>query len=216
MQLMSERVIGRPRTFDREDAVLAAARLFWRRGYSGTSTRALSSALGLSTSSIYAAFGSKAGLFEETVRTYAERYREIYQEACEERDIGSVVERVLTLSIEEFTQPSDRHPGCLVSSAVMTDMPDTVDTHAYATELHESNEQLLRLRIERAREEGQLVPDVDAAVLAGLVQSLWHGLSARSNQGVGREELLAIARMALRSCEPFRSPGANSVATRNP
>jgi TetR/AcrR family transcriptional regulator, copper-responsive repressor len=214
MQVMSERTVGRPRTFDRDEAVLAAARLFWRRGYSGTSTRALSSSLGLSASSIYAAFGSKAGLFEETVRTYAERYREIYRQACEERDISSVLERIFNLSIEEFTQPSDRHPGCLISSAVMTDMPEAVDTHAYATELHASNERALLSRFERAREEGQLAPDLDAAVLAGFVQSIWHGLSARSNQGAGREELLAIARMARDALESRLVP--DNVMTQHP
>lgn len=193
---MSRRPVGRPPGFDRDDAVLAAARLFWRHGYSGTSTRALCSSLGLSTSSIYAAFGSKAGLFEEAVRTYAERYREIYREACAEPRIADVVERIFTLSVEEFTQPSDRHPGCLISSAAMTDMPDTLDTRAYATELHDSNERLLRARVERARAEGELPADLDAVALTGLVQAVWHGLSARSNQGVSREDLLASARIA--------------------
>jgi TetR/AcrR family transcriptional regulator, copper-responsive repressor len=193
---VSHRPVGRPRAFDRDEAVLAAARLFWRHGYSGTSTRALSSALGLSTSSIYAAFGSKGGLFEQALRTYAERYREIYQQACDEPEVSNVIERLFTLSIEEFTQPSDQHPGCLISSAVMTDMPDTVDSHAYVLALQASNQRLLLARLERARREGQLAPSLDAAVLTGLVQSVWHGLSAQSNQGISRGELQAIASMA--------------------
>src|SRR5690606_20507738 len=147
---VTERRRGRPPAFDRDRAVLEAARLFWRRGYSGTSTRALTAALGLSTSSLYAAFGSKAGLFEEAVRTYAERYREIYRQAVAEPDLAAVFERVLVDSAYEFTQPGDTHPGCLVSSAVMTDSPSTLDTTAYVADLHRSNEELLRRRIERA------------------------------------------------------------------
>jgi TetR/AcrR family transcriptional regulator, copper-responsive repressor len=193
---VSQRTLGRPRAFDRDEAILAAARLFWRHGYSGTSTRALSSALGLSTSSIYAAFGSKGGLFEQTLRTYAERYREIYQQACDELEVSNVLERLFALSIEEFTQPSDQHPGCLISSAVMTDMPDTVDSHAYVLDLQQSNQRLLLARLERAAQEGQLAPGLDAAVLTGLVQSIWHGLSTQSNQGISRGELQAIASMA--------------------
>src|SRR5690348_16822538 len=87
MQIMIQPQRGRPRTFDRDQAILAAARLFWRYGYSGTSTRTLTEALGISTSSLYAAFGTKADLFEESVRRYAERYREIYQQAVTEDDI---------------------------------------------------------------------------------------------------------------------------------
>lgn len=196
--IVSHRNRGRPRAFDRDRAVLDAARLFWRRGYSGTSTRALTAALGLSTSSLYAAFGSKAGLFEEAVRTYAERYREIYQQAVAEKEIQTVIGRILTDSVHEFTQPSDTHPGCLISSTVMTDSTNTLDTSAYVAELHESNEQALLARIQRAIQDGELEAGTDAAALTGLVQSVWHGLSVRSNADVAREDLLATAQLARR------------------
>lgn len=183
--------------FDRDDAVLAAARLFWSRGYSGTTTRALSDALGMSTSSIYAAFGSKAGLFEEAVRTYAERYRTIYDEACAEPDLGEVLSLLLRRSVVEFTQPSARHPGCLISSAAMTDAPGTIDTRTYVSELHASNERQLRERIERAHSESHSGIGIAPATLAALTQTLWHGLSVQSNQGLGRGKLLEIVDAAL-------------------
>lgn len=198
---------GRPRAFDRDRAVLEAARLFWRRGYSGTSTRTLTAVLGLSTSSLYAAFGSKAGLFEEAVRTYAERYREIYQQGVAEKNIQTVIERILTDSVHEFTQPSDTHPGCLISSAVMTDSTSTLDTSAYVAELHSSNEQALLVRIERAIQDEELAAGTNAAVLTGLIQSVWHGLSVRSNVDTAREDLLATAQLAHQLiCRQTTSP----------
>lgn len=206
MQAMNPRPIGRPRTFDDDTAVLAAARLFWRHGYSGTSTRALSSALGLSTSSIYAAFGSKAGLFERAVRTYAEAYREIYRKACAEPRLTDVLERLFQLSIEEFTQPSSAHPGCLISSAVMTDMPDTIDTRSYVADLHASNERLLLARINRARQQERIAPDVASAALTGLIQAIWHGLSTQSNQGANRAQLLEISDMARKAIQHRLTP----------
>jgi len=193
---VTERRRGRPPAFDRDRAVLEAARLFWQRGYSGTSTRALTSALGLSTSSLYAAFGSKAGLFEEAVRTYAERYREIYERAAAERDLEAVIERILVDSVHEFTQPEATHPGCLIGSAVMTDSTSTLDTTAYVAELHRSNEQTLRRRIERAIREGEPAGGTSADALTGFVQTLWHGLSVRSSMGATREHLLETARLA--------------------
>ncbi|MFC9927384.1 TetR/AcrR family transcriptional regulator [Streptomyces sp. NPDC127190] len=193
---MTERTRGRPRAFDRDRVILEAARLFWHRGYSGTSTRALTAALGLSTSSLYAAFGSKAGLFEESVRTYAGRYSEIYRQAVAEPDIRTVVDRVLTGSVDEFTQPGDTHPGCLVTSAVMTDSTSTLDISAYVTELHRANEQALLRRFERALQEGELAAGTDPAVLTGLVQTLWHGLSVRANLGASRADLMDTARLA--------------------
>lgn len=44
--------------------------MFWREGFENTSVPALEQATGLSRSSIYHAFGSKRGLFDEAVRSY--------------------------------------------------------------------------------------------------------------------------------------------------
>ncbi|BCK67712.1 TetR family transcriptional regulator [Streptomyces libani subsp. rufus] len=206
---VSQPTRGRPRAFDRDRAILDAARLFWRRGYSGTSTRDLTAALGLSTSSLYAAFGSKAGLFEEAVRTYAERYREIYRQAVAEKDLRTVIDRLLADSVDEFTRPSDAHPGCLLSSAAMTDSTSTLDTSAYYAELHGWNERALLARIERAGRDGQLVAGTDAAALTGLVQSVVHGLSVRANLGTTREDLLTTAQLAHELlCRQLTSPAA--------
>ncbi|MEW2434035.1 TetR/AcrR family transcriptional regulator [Streptomyces caniferus] len=193
---MSRQTRGRPRAFDRDRAILDAARLFWRRGYSGTSTRDLTAALGLSTSSLYAAFGSKAGLFEEAVRTYAERYREIYRQAVAEKGLRTVIDRLFIDSVDGFTRPSDVHPGCLLSSAAMTDSTSTLDTSAHYAELQGWNERALLARIERAIQDGELVAGTDAAALTGLVQSVVHGMSVQANLGATRENLLATAQLA--------------------
>jgi AcrR family transcriptional regulator len=189
---------GRPRTFDRDHALLEAARLFWRHGYSGTSTRALSAALGVSQSSLYAAFGTKAELFEEAVRTYAGRYRTIYADAVAEPTFAAVLERVLDESVVEFTQPPEQHPGCLVSSAVVADGPDTIDVRDHIARLHDELARMLEQRVARAVAEGELRPDTDPGTVADLVQAVWHGLSADSNREVGRERLLATGRLARR------------------
>ena len=62
--------MGRPRGFD-EDAILeAAAGVFVRGGYEGTSIDDLVKALGLHRGSLYQAFGSKRGLFLAALRRY--------------------------------------------------------------------------------------------------------------------------------------------------
>ncbi|WP_407547722.1 helix-turn-helix domain-containing protein [Streptomyces sp. Pv4-95] len=67
------------RSSDNGDAVekaaesVDAARLFRRRGYSGMSTRDLTAAVGRSSSSLYAVFGSKAGLYERALVARIER-----------------------------------------------------------------------------------------------------------------------------------------------
>ena len=50
---------GRPRSFDREEALRAALEQFWRVGYEETSIAMLTSAMGVTPPSLYAAFGDK-------------------------------------------------------------------------------------------------------------------------------------------------------------
>ena len=63
---------GRPAVFDRATALQAAMKLFWERGYEGTSFDELISVMGISASSFYNSFGSKEELYGETTRTYLE------------------------------------------------------------------------------------------------------------------------------------------------
>lgn len=193
---MTQRPRGRPPAFERDRAVLEAARLFWRYGYSGTSTRALTTALGVSSSSLYAAFGSKGGLFEEAIRVYAGRYHRIYQDAVAEEGPAGVIGHLLTASVREFTQDPAGHPGCLAGSAALADSADTLDAAAYVAALREADENLLRERLEQSAREGALASEAEARRLADLVRTLWHGLSARAVDGAGREELLETVRLA--------------------
>lgn len=57
---------------ERSEIVDQAMRLFWARGFHGTSMRDLQQVLDLRPGSIYAAFGSKEGLFREVLRYYTQ------------------------------------------------------------------------------------------------------------------------------------------------
>ncbi len=60
--------MGRPRTFDEQRAVDAAAELFARHGYEGTSVDDLVTAVGVHRGSLYKVFGSKRGLYLAALR----------------------------------------------------------------------------------------------------------------------------------------------------
>ncbi|MFP5296803.1 MAG: TetR/AcrR family transcriptional regulator, partial [Alphaproteobacteria bacterium] len=61
---------GRPRSFDRDQALTRAMEVFWAKGYADASMAELTAAMGVSAPSLYAAFGSKEQLFREAVELY--------------------------------------------------------------------------------------------------------------------------------------------------
>ncbi len=59
--------------FDRQDVIEKAMNLYWQKGFHATSMRNLQEVIDMRPGSIYAAFGSKEGLFKETLDHYAQR-----------------------------------------------------------------------------------------------------------------------------------------------
>ena len=61
---------GRPRKFDADQAIDAALKVFWQKGYEGASLEELTVAMGISRPSLYAAFGNKESLFRRVLDRY--------------------------------------------------------------------------------------------------------------------------------------------------
>ncbi|WP_280181084.1 helix-turn-helix domain-containing protein, partial [Nocardia farcinica] len=67
--------MGRPRGFDEDEVIAAAARLFAERAYDGVSVDDLVDHLGVHRNSLYKVFGSKRGLYLAALRWYRPRHR---------------------------------------------------------------------------------------------------------------------------------------------
>ncbi|MFD0266845.1 TetR/AcrR family transcriptional regulator [Streptomyces sp. NPDC127106] len=188
---------GRPRSFDRDAALDKAMLAFWENGYEATSISDLTAALGISAPSLYAAFGDKRKLFDEVVVVYGGRYGDFASVAlAEEPTARAAMERILREAAEVYTDPA--HPrGCMViSAAVNTTSQEVADAlrarRAANVALFES-----RLRADVAA--GVLPADTDARALALYAVSVLQGMSQQSRDGATRQELEAVAELAVRA-----------------
>ena len=65
--------MARPREFDEEKVLVLAVEHFWEHGYEATSIRDLAQAMGLTTASLYNAFGDKRAVYRKALDFYVEQ-----------------------------------------------------------------------------------------------------------------------------------------------
>src|SRR5438552_1428570 len=122
---MATKKRGRPRSFDRDEALERAMRAFWDHGYEATSIVDLTEAMGIGARSLYAAFGNKEAHFSEVVDFYVATYGAYTGQALsEEPTARQVISRMLHEAAGQLTA-DDRPRGCLVVFAA--------DNHATAS-----------------------------------------------------------------------------------
>ena len=189
---------GRPREFCTEQALTAALRVFWSKGYEGASMTDLTSAMGITKPSLYAAFGNKEELFRKALDRYADGPAAYTREALNAPTARGVLERLLHGAAEALTHP-DYPPGCLGVHGALSCGEAAESIRDELSARRAAYEVLLRQRLERARTEGDLATDIACADLARLVMTVMQGMAVQAAGGASREELRRVAEMMLRT-----------------
>jgi AcrR family transcriptional regulator len=176
---------GRPRGFDKAEAVEKAMRVFWQFGYEATSLAQLKQAMGgISTASFYAAFGSKEGLFREATAHYLATHGQV---TASLRDLSMAPRRAIELALRRSTrmQTDASHPkGCLVVSSASTCAPENGHIQALLAEERARNRVALQGCVQRAIETGDLPAHTQVAGLAATFETFLIGLSSQARDGM--------------------------------
>lgn len=195
-------VLGRPRQFKIDDAVYQAMLVFWAKGYEGTTIPDLTEAIGINRPSLYAAFGSKRGLFKLALDRYRSEPASYVNRALAKSTAVEAFAALLTGVIDLVTDP-ERPGGCLFVCGSLARGADDGETQRKLAERRIEGETDIRLRFERAITEGDLPPDSDPAALAKLAATMLWGLSVQAVNGATREELLRVASIIVDSSRPY-------------
>ncbi len=92
---------GRPREFDREEALGQAMDLFWSQGYEATGVADLCDRMGLGRQSLYNTYGDKESLFAEALEHYDRVQLQPMVDALESP--GSVIRERKSTSLKSFS-----------------------------------------------------------------------------------------------------------------
>ena len=174
--------MGRPRTFDMEEAIAVAAKMLWR-GYDRTSLNDLTGALGIAPASFYFAFGSKEALFRQCVERYLVAREDAFEAAFQATTSRAAVEILLRGYVDVVTDPGHA-PGCLVvNSAPSTEASDALRRWLAG------HREALRIKLEQRFVDDPAHAGSDPKSMARFVATLAGGLAVEAGTGATREEL---------------------------
>lgn len=198
---------GRPRSFDRDEALSSAMRVFWAKGYADASMADLTGAMGINSPSLYAAFGSKEQLFREAVKLYHQSEGGALWKAVEEGRTARDAIGGLLLATAEANGRADRPTGCLV--ILSGAHPDALPGGAcdQLREIRARTMAALEDRLRQGRDAGEIAPDVDLAAMAAFYATVQQGMVFRARDGAPPEELRKTAMAAMLAWEGLARPG---------
>ncbi len=176
---------GRPRGFDVDQALTTAQALFHDKGYDAVGIAALTQAIGINPPSFYAAFGSKAALFERVMDRYVALGLRLDGFAAQGATPAEALHDYL-LAAARLYAVCPREAGCLVFEAARG--LDGADSTVAARRRKETCRERIRAYLAATH------PAV-AGVVADTVVAAMSGLSAAAREGWGEARLAAAAEM---------------------
>ena len=189
-------VRGRPREFCVDEALTAALRVFWQKGYDGASMTDLTEAMGITRPSLYAAFGNKESLFHKALDLYERDKLAYVGEALKAPTARGVAERLLRGGLDLVTNPSDPQ-GCfgVISAVACCSEAESIKADVLARRA--SSDAALLARFERAKAEGDFPDHIEPAGLQRYLAAVLQGMSVQGGSGVPRVELERLVETTL-------------------
>jgi AcrR family transcriptional regulator len=144
--------------------------------------------------SLYGAFGDKQQLYLAALQRYADAGRAAMQDALAgPRPLRQALQRVYDVALKMYYPGGETARGCfLIGTAAAESVLDANVRRTLGAALRGFDAEFEQ-RLRRARDDGELPPSVDPALLARLASAVLHTLALRSRAGDKRSELAATA-----------------------
>jgi AcrR family transcriptional regulator len=190
--------MGRPRAFDADAALDEATEVFWRHGYEGATIAQLTEAMGINPPSLYAAFGSKEGLWKAALDRYSAKRAAFMEKILNAPTAREVADRMLMGIADTQTDPANP-PGCFLVQGGLACGTGSENVPFELAARRAQTEDQLRERFVRAKAEGDLKETADPAALARYISAVTAGMGVMASSGADREALRQVAAVSLKA-----------------
>lgn len=187
---------GRPRVFDREQALQLALELFWRKSYEQVSIAELCKVLKINPPSLYSAFGNKANLFIEALNFYREQYWQPTWDALHNEPNIVIGIRHFFESAADNLLKDPQVKGCLVVQ-VSAAMPNDESIQHLIANMRAQNTLGFEKRLARGIAEGQLDANLDIKKITTIYSTLMDGMAVQARVGQPKSILRQHAEYAV-------------------
>jgi AcrR family transcriptional regulator len=188
--------LGRPRAFDTDAALDAALKVFWVKGYEGTTVADLTKAMNLNMSSLYAAFGDKENLFRQIAARYAESASQMYERAMIKPALSASLSALFAETVEFLNRPGNP-PGCLTIMGALASSSSTVPVQQLLLKMRTKGQLRIQARCEQAQREGELAPSFDSVAFSRYIATILWGLMVQGASGASKRQMKEIAEIAV-------------------
>lgn len=187
---------GRPREFDIDEALGQALLVFWRNGYEAASMTELTSAMGITKPSLYAAFGNKEQLFHKALDLYEREKLAYMTSALEAPTARGVAERLLRGSLEMQMSTCDPK-GCLGVISAATCGAEAEPIKAEVVKRRASSEAALIKRFAEAQAAGEFPEGMTPEALTRFLFAILQGLALQGGSGATCAELSQLVETSM-------------------
>jgi TetR/AcrR family transcriptional repressor of nem operon len=186
--------MARPKEFDTDEALDAALRVFWRKGYEATSIQDLVEATQVNRASLYESFGSKRKLFDKALARFASSENNVAQATASMEPglprIRAAFQQVCEQSIADVR-------GCMVVNAIVERGAEDRKLRNLGRNARTGMENFFAASLAEAERLGQIRAGRDIPALACYLTNALFGLRVTAKTLAEPEAIRSIVQTTL-------------------
>jgi TetR/AcrR family transcriptional repressor of nem operon len=191
---------GRPREFDEDTVLWAAAQAFWDKGYHATSIDDLCKATGLLRGSLYGAYGDKRGILIASLNRYSKvRVARLAKSLESETPSREVLRAALLYYVRMASDLNDVR-ACFITNTALEMLPQDKEVTELIERILRQMAALWAAAATRAQAAGILDPSLDQKAMGDFLMCIIQGLRILGKV-FQEKELTDVVDLALRAID---------------